>query len=138
MDRSQEQYVTQAGVIPFRKREGRVEVLLITSRTAGRWIIPKGNLEPHLNARESAAQEAYEEAGVLGQLQFVSLGSYTHGVPPETQVVKVFLMEVTRELRAWPERDQRLRKWMSIREARAAISEDGLKPMLDELAELMY
>lgn len=54
----------QYGALCFRFGEdGAVEILLITSRDSGRWIIPKGwpmkKKEPH----EAAAVEAWQEAG---------------------------------------------------------------------------
>jgi 8-oxo-dGTP pyrophosphatase MutT (NUDIX family) len=58
----------QSGAVPFRVRDGTIEVLLITSLTSGRWIIPKGIIEPQLSSAASAAQEAFEEAGVRGEL----------------------------------------------------------------------
>jgi 8-oxo-dGTP pyrophosphatase MutT (NUDIX family) len=58
----------QSGAVPFRVRDGTIEVLLITSLTSGRWIIPKGIIEPPLSSAASAAQEAFEEAGVRGEL----------------------------------------------------------------------
>ena len=44
----------------------KLSVLIITSRTSKRWIIPKGWMQPKLGASGSAAVEAWEEAGVLG------------------------------------------------------------------------
>ena len=61
-------YYRQSAVIPYRLREGRVEILLITSRKGKRWVVPKGILEPELTPAESAAKEAREEAGVSGRI----------------------------------------------------------------------
>ncbi|WP_243663517.1 NUDIX hydrolase [Rhodothermus marinus] len=58
----------QAGVLPVRQQNGRIEVLLITSRTVGRWILPKGNVKRHQTPIEAALQEAYEEAGIRGRI----------------------------------------------------------------------
>ena len=53
----------QAGVIAYRIRRGEVQVLLMTSRDTGRWIIPKGNIKPGASPSKAAVQEAFEEAG---------------------------------------------------------------------------
>ena len=56
--------LNQAGVIAYRIQDGKVRVLLMTSRDTGRWIIPKGNIKPGATPCEVALKEAYEEAGV--------------------------------------------------------------------------
>lgn len=40
-------------------------VLLITSRDTGRWVLPKGWPIDGMSAAQAAAQEAWEEAGVI-------------------------------------------------------------------------
>jgi 8-oxo-dGTP pyrophosphatase MutT (NUDIX family) len=55
-------------VIPYRIRDGKIEVMLITSSTRKRWIIPKGMIEPDMTPQDSAAKEAWEEAGIIGQV----------------------------------------------------------------------
>lgn len=130
----------QSGVIPYRRKGGDIEVLLVTSATRKRWIIPKGNLEPNMDARESARLEAYEEAGVTGRIHPVPLGAYLHdrGDDEPTQV-DVFLMEVDRVLpeSRWPEHDHRTRQWVTISAAREMVLEDGLKQLFTETAELL-
>jgi len=60
--------VERSGVIPYGRRDGAVEVLLITSSDGQHWVIPKGVIEPGMSAAESAAKEAYEEAGIRGRV----------------------------------------------------------------------
>ncbi len=67
----------QSGVIPYRKKNGRIEVLLVTSIRRKNWIIPKGFIEYHLTPFQSAKKEAFEEAGVRGGNATKILGSYT-------------------------------------------------------------
>ena len=50
--------IPQSGVIPYRVREGQVEVLVITSSDGLRWVVPKGLVEPGMTAADSAAKEA--------------------------------------------------------------------------------
>lgn len=124
-------------VIPYRYRNGRVEVLLVTSRGTGRWIVPKGHVEPHLGPRGSALLEAYEEAGVEGRITIDVLGTYLHGPEPVKQEVDVYLMHVSRELRQWPEAGVRSRKWLPIKEAMKVVTENGLVPLLHIAAEVL-
>lgn len=54
----------QAGALVWRRAgKGKVEVLLITSRGTGRWVLPKGWLDGGENVAQAAAREAWEEAG---------------------------------------------------------------------------
>ena len=104
---------------------------MITSRTRGRWIIPKGNLEPDRTVRDVARAKAYEEAGIRGDLAPATLGSYWHGDPPRHRV-QVFLMRVRQVLKTWPEqaerkRTWRKRTWLPLGEARVRIDEDGVR-----------
>jgi len=125
----------QAGVLPVRRQNGRIEVLLITSRTVGRWILPKGNVKRHQTPIEAARQEAYEEAGIRGRIDPEPLGRYLHGRPGDQRWVEVYLMTVEEELDDWPERHERTRRWMPLDEAREVIYEDGLRALLDRLPD---
>ena len=67
---------SQSGVVPYRKKNGELQILLITSIKRKKWILPKGYIEFNLSPFESAKKEAYEEAGVLGANETVELGSF--------------------------------------------------------------
>ena len=71
-------YYVQSAVIPYRRDEGRVEILLITSRKRRRWVLPKGVCEPDMTAADSAAKEAMEEAGVRGSVSTETVGRYRY------------------------------------------------------------
>jgi 8-oxo-dGTP pyrophosphatase MutT (NUDIX family) len=68
----------QYAAIPIRLNEASViEVLLLTSRGTGRWVIPKGWPMRNLAPGAAAAREAYEEAGVRGRIRpRAPVGSY--------------------------------------------------------------
>ncbi len=123
----------QVGVIPFRRSPSGIEVLLITSRTRGRWICPKGNVEKKHGPKGSAHLEAFEEAGVAGRLVPPALGSYRHGDPPRPKI-RIWLLEVEEEHGAWPEDDERERRWLPLAEARQTVDEEGLARLLSEAA----
>ena len=124
----------QSGVIPYRVRKGELEILLITSRKKRRWIIPKGIIEPDYSARNSAAKEALEEAGVKGSVQSKPLGIYRHRKWGRTCTVKVYPMRVTRIYKVWDEAD-RDRAWVSLKKALKLISNDGLRQVMKKLPE---
>src|SRR5580658_9664578 len=67
----------QIAALPSRRTAaGGVEVLLITSRETGRFIIPKGWPMKQLSDPDAAAREAYEEAGVVGKVKRKPIGDY--------------------------------------------------------------
>ena len=110
-------HYSQSAVIPFRFRWNGPEILLITSRKKKRWIIPKGVIESHLSAQDSALMEAYEEAGLKGRIAGRALGTYSYTKWGGTCTVEVFPMRVTETLDDWPERDFRTRRWLSPKAA---------------------
>lgn len=125
----------QVGVLPYRRSKEGLQILLITSNTRKRWIIPKGNVEPQLGEMESARQEAFEEAGIRGTIRRVPLGSYRHSASSGPTLVRVFLMQVERMLETWPEAARRRREWMSVAAARDRILETALRDLLLQFVE---
>jgi phosphohistidine phosphatase len=127
-------FYRQSAVIPYRFRDGDLEILLISNRRKSRWIVPKGVKEPHLSAADSAASEALEEAGIRGRVSSRSIGSYKYDKWGGTCTVEVFLMEVTEVLDKWLE-DDRNRKWLSPKRAAGSVNEPKLKRLLLLAAE---
>lgn len=112
------------------------QVLLVTSRGTGRWIIPKGWPIRGKNGSQSAMQEAWEEAGVReGTTETAAIGSYTYdkqqssgwSFPVETMVYPVAVETLEDE---FPEVKQRERKWVSPRDAANLVQEPELKSIL--------
>jgi adenylate cyclase len=102
----------QSGVIPFRRKDGGYEVLLITTRRSGNWILPKGIIEPDLTPSDSAIKEAFEEAGVSGVIAADIHGTYAYDKWNGRCDVTLYPLEVTVEHANWPEGDVRERKWV--------------------------
>src|SRR5688572_6613863 len=135
--------IRQYGVLAYDFREdGSPHILLITSRETRRWVIPRGNPIAGLSPAQAAAQEAFEEAGVRGEVEDRALGSYPYDkrradgstVPAE---VEVFALRVSEELDRWPEKNQRERRWFTPAEAAEAVEEPELKALLlDQAARL--
>jgi 8-oxo-dGTP pyrophosphatase MutT (NUDIX family) len=109
--------IIQAGVIPFRRRGGRLEFCLITSLKKRRWIFPKGIVEPGETVEQAARKEALEEAGLRGKIKGEPLGTYLHEKSNATLHVTVLLMEVTRCDEDWREARVRQRRWVDAEEA---------------------
>lgn len=133
--------LVQYGVIPWRRKPaGGVEILLITSRETRRWVVPRGNPIAGLRSYESAAQEAYEEAGVRGGVEERPIGTYTYGkrrrdgsiVPA---AVELFRMLVCEEAADWPERSERERRWFAPAEAAEAVAEPELGDLILRTAD---
>ena len=89
-------YYTQSSVIPYRIRDGKPEILVIASSKQHHLVVPKGIKDPGLSPRESAAKEAWEEAGIEGEIAETALGSYSCEKWGATCTVAVYAMKVTR------------------------------------------
>lgn len=127
--------LTQTGALCWRMHRDRVEVLLITSRDTGRWVIPKGWPIDGMTPAASAAREAWEEAGVRGSVSDECTGMFSYvkrfgqhaGVPC---VVAVHALRVQSLARVFPERKQRRRKWFRAEVAARKVAEPELKALL--------
>ncbi|MGN7610575.1 NUDIX hydrolase [Magnetococcales bacterium HHB-1] len=126
-------FYTQSAVIPFRYGQNDVlEVLLITSRKKKRWVIPKGVKEPELSPEDSASKEAFEEAGIEGQVLAGSIGFYQYEKWGGTCSVSVYVMKVAHVLETWPE-SHRDREWLSVEEAAARMKEQEMQIIMRQL-----
>jgi 8-oxo-dGTP pyrophosphatase MutT (NUDIX family) len=119
-------YIRQAAALPVRNGK----ICIITSSNGKRWIIPKGLIEPGQSAGETALQEAWEEAGLVGTLQPDPLGSYLYEKLGNTYHVLVYALHVAEVSRDWPERDLRQRVWVNPDTALTRIDDVGLTDML--------
>jgi 8-oxo-dGTP pyrophosphatase MutT (NUDIX family) len=122
----------QIAALCWRKKRGGIEVLLITSRDTGRWVIPKGWPMDGRASHEAAAIEAWEEAGVQGETSPTALGVFSYqkayaSKPSVTCEVEVFPLRVAKLMSNFPEQDQRRRKWFSMKKAAKSVHEDGLQ-----------
>jgi 8-oxo-dGTP pyrophosphatase MutT (NUDIX family) len=129
----------QYGALPIAVRDGETMVMLVTSRETRRWIIPKGWPEAGLEPRALAGKEAFEEAGLVGEVAGEAVGSYRYGkrLPDGREVpceVVVYPLAVERQLEDWPERGQRETRWFSLPEAAMRVAEGGLVALLLGLA----
>ncbi len=125
----------QYAALPWRRGAEGVEILLVSSRETRRWVIPKGwpmqRREPHA----AAAREALEEGGIQGLIDAVAIGHYPYqkrlkrGIEVAV-LVEVFPLEVRRERKKWPEKNQRTRQWFTPQAAADAVDEPELKALI--------
>ena len=123
-------YYRQTSAVPFRIHDGEIEVMLITTRKKKHWIFPKGIIEPDHTPQESAAMEAFEEAGVKGEVLDPPVGTYTYQKWGGVCTVEVYVMRVTKVLKSWQEEKERKRKWVSLTEARHMVRQLQLRQIV--------
>lgn len=112
----------QVGVLPWRiQRDGKMRILLVTSRGRGGWIVPKGWPMKEYPLFAAASREAFEEAGVIGDISPAPVTTYRYAkiLDDGSQApcrVAVFGMNVRGTLSHWREKEQRQRRWFSLEE----------------------
>lgn len=81
---------------------------------------------------ETAAEEAWEEAGIRGVVHPTPLGRYSYWKPQlhKHLDVSVFALNVKKVLDSFPERGQRKRIWLPPSDAAAKIAEPALATMI--------
>ena len=125
----------QACALPYRRRDGKIEFCLITTRRTERWSFPKGSVERGESPSDAAVREALEEAGVEGVVRGEPLGEFinTRYDPPRT--VTAFLMEVSRVHEEWREDGQRQRCWCDADEALGQLEFEPLRQLVQRAVE---
>lgn len=129
----------QIAALPVRlNKNGKLRVLMVTSRDTGRWVMPKGWPMDGKKPWRAAEIEALEEAGVVGEISKSKIGLYTYNkrlsvrreVPCQ---VALYPMVVEKMLKRWPERKERRRKWFSPKRAARSVREPQLRELLISL-----
>ncbi len=125
----------QYAALPWRLVGRDVQVLLITSRGTGRWVIPKGWPIRGMKPQDAAALEASEEAGVVGEIDDAPIGSY-HYVKQlkreqsiSVQVI-VFAFRVRYQADDWKEQGQRHAEWFRAQRAARLVAEPALRRLI--------
>ncbi|MHC4991983.1 MAG: NUDIX hydrolase [Planctomycetota bacterium] len=127
----------QSAAIPYRFAAGMLQVAVITNKTGERWLVPKGHIEPELTAQQSAAKEAFEEAGLHGVMHREAIGRFEYRKRRIDRIVDVFPMAVTRCLREWPEMTSRRRCWLPVEHAVIRIEHPQLADCVRALPGLL-
>jgi 8-oxo-dGTP pyrophosphatase MutT (NUDIX family) len=125
---------TQYAALPFRLKPHR-EVMLVSSRETKRWVLPKGWPMKGRKPHAAAAQEALEEAGVVGKVEKTPLGSYHYVKKMRNGAailcrVDVYPLEVQRQRKNWREREERITRWFPVEQAAEAVREPELAKLI--------
>ena len=126
----------QVAALCYRQTGDGREVLMITSRDTGRWVLPKGWPMAGKSSAESAAEEAWEEAGVRkGRFDDSPLGRYEYDKRLDSGAVEpletlVYALEVEELCDDFPEAHERSRRWMTPSEAAELVNEPQLRDLL--------
>ncbi|MEW9838200.1 NUDIX hydrolase [Mesorhizobium marinum] len=131
--------IRQVAAIPFRiGDDGKVEVLLVTSRTTRRFIVPKGWPMKRKGGKSTAVQEAREEAGVAGTPSGKAFGAYSYWKRLSDSFVqvnvKVYLLAVEKILADWEESGKRARAWLPPEDAASLVDEPDLAALVRSLS----
>jgi 8-oxo-dGTP pyrophosphatase MutT (NUDIX family) len=129
----------QVGALCWRAAKSGLRVLLITSRDTGRWVIPKGWPMRNRTEANAAAREAFEEAGVRGEVEEKCFGVYFYRKRLDSGssvpcVVRVYPLEVKSLEKSYPETGQRRVKWFPIDKAARKVAEPDLTQLIRAFA----
>lgn len=121
----------QLGILPYTFIERRLHLLLITSSSGSRWILPKGRQEPDMSPHEVAVMEAVEEAGVLGTLR---QDLRTRCQMTDGRHLQLYAMKISKLLKSWPEENVRRRRLFPLSDALEIIGDPGVARAVRRLA----
>jgi phosphohistidine phosphatase len=127
----------QAAVIPFRIRNERVEIALVSTHRGKGWVVPKGSLDEGEKSHDAALRETEEEAGLIGDLKRKPLGRYRFKRADGRYEVEVYLMRVTVVLDYWLESGLRRRRWIAVDKAARLVREE-LQPFVRVVERLVH
>lgn len=124
----------QAGAMPFLFKNGILHIVLVTSSSGTRWIVPKGGLEAHLTRQEAALMEAAEEAGAIGTIE---QGIQTRCRMADQRELDLYALRVSTLLPNWPERPVRRRVVLPIYRALLRVRDPGLAEAIRRLSRMI-
>lgn len=130
----------QCAALCFRQHRGQAQVLLVTSRDTGRWLLPKGWPIAGLDLAQSAAREAWEEAGVKGETLDLCLGHYSYlktfaNRAGQPCTVAVYPLRVESVAARFRERQQRRRRWFALETAATLVQEPEAQRLIADFAQ---
>ncbi|MBS1849967.1 MAG: NUDIX domain-containing protein [Acidobacteria bacterium] len=117
----------QVAAVCYRVGRRGIEFLLVQTR-GGHWTFPKGGVEPGLTHAQTAALEAYEEAGVHGRMEEAAFAQYTRrprgGKRNGREAGLRVHAHLCQVLRLGPPQESRRRRtWFSPEKAKARLCE---------------
>jgi 8-oxo-dGTP pyrophosphatase MutT (NUDIX family) len=118
-----------------------VEFLLVNT-SSGKWTFPKGRLEPTLTGSETAALEAWEEAGARGRIEEDFFAYYldskrTLGHDSRTREVMIaaYLFEVHTTVK--PGEAGRNPNWFNAQEAKKQLASGRPSRYSEQIAQIV-
>lgn len=131
--------IRQVAALPYREADdGTIEIVMVTTRDTGRWILPKGWPIKGVRNAKAAESEAMEEAGLIGRAERKAFGHYVYikRFPKRNDevVVEVFPLRIERQLEDWPEKGQRQVRFFAPDEAAQLVSDLGVGDLIHAFA----
>ncbi|MCJ8138988.1 NUDIX hydrolase [Falsirhodobacter halotolerans] len=133
----------QVAALCWHEAGAGIEILLISSRTTKRWILPKGWPKSGHDGAGTALEEAWEEAGIRADRAEPALvGRYSYrkrlsGDVPVHTLVDVYAIHVTQLADRFPEAGQRDRRWFAPEQAAGLVDEPELAALLRRSPDLL-
>jgi len=132
-------YRKEIGAFIYQKEAGNINVMLVTNRQQTRWILPKGQIEKDLTDKMVAHDEAYEEAGVIGEIdrdiQKKTIKYISSTGPVELHVYTMRLVHVFDQ---WPEDHFRKRKMVNIGTALKMVKKKALRKLISRIEQDIF
>ena len=127
----------QYAAICYRRDKSRdaFEMLVVTGRKSGRWVLPRGWPMEGRAPHQVAEREAFEEAGIKGKAEKKPIGYYTYAKHLDDGriapcMVEVFAVKIDKIVKNYREQGQRQRRWVSFTEAQNLVDEPELQSLL--------
>ena len=128
----------EIGTFAFFIRKNRLMVVIVTNRNDGDWILPKGQPEPNLSAKEVALMEVYEEAGVVCKIISASHSQCQIKRKRGNVNLRIYPAVVERVLHKWPEDSLRIRLILPVEEAIEKVGKKSLQRCMKRMAKTVW
>ena len=130
------------GIVPLQKINGAWHVFLILHKEGHHWGFPKGRKNPGEDALQAAKRELFEETGLqvvklLCEEPLIENYQFRHQRRLQHKKVCYYIAEVAGAIRLQPE-EIREGKWLTLDQAREALSFPEAKAICDEASKLLY
>lgn len=131
----------RVGIIPFSTRGDMVAMLFVTSHTRGRWILPKGRSKKQETDKQAALREAFEEAGVTGEVltdfpMTVMIEKSSGDGQSDRVPVTYYPMFVKEQTDDYPEKKSRERHWALLGDAKRVAFHDDYLAVIEQFKTL--
>ena len=115
-----------------------IRVMLVTPSAGGGWILPKGNIAKRMDTLKSAAKEAFEEAGVVGECENNVLGVINFSKTASgIASARIYPLAIQRILPRWEEEGTRSRRLFLIDRAIRIMKTEESAEVLRNLKALI-